>query len=362
MTEGLRLDHLIRRAVAEGVAPAIAFAVGRGDGVPHTWYGGRHWPAADAPATSVRTVFDLASLTKPLTTTLWCLRLVEAGELSLDWPIGRLVEVTDRALRNAPIWRLLSHTAGLPAHRAYYRGLGPSVLQTGRFGDARRAVRRMLLGTALECPPGQAEIYSDLGFLLLEMVCEVADRPLAAAWSSLPGHGSQALHFRPLPAEPAPCCAATERCPWRKRLLVGEVHDDNCWTMGGVGGHAGLFGTLEQVYALSRRFLGLVRGQDTGLGISPELARHAVARERMHPAGTRVLGWDTPTPGASTSGRCFGRRSIGHLGFTGTSVWMDPDADVVMVLLTNRVCPSRENPALRPLRPQLHDAAWSVAS
>lgn len=359
MTASLRLDHMLRQAVAEGVAPAIAFAVGEGDAPPSAWYAGHHTPDSALP-TSSATRFDLASLTKPLTTTLWCLRLVEQGALQLDDPIGRHVEVEDAQLASTPVWRLLNHTSGLPAYRPYYQGLGPNVARSGRHADARRALRRMLRATPLEETPGHVERYSDLGYLLLELVCEAADAPLDAVWPTLPHHGPDAIHFVPLPTgiDPTPY-AATEDCPWRGRLLRGEVHDDNCWTIGGIGGHAGGFATLPQVYALAADFLALARGRDRDLGVSPELLQRSVDRRWMHPQGTRVLGWDTPTPGASTSGRHFGRRSIGHLGFTGTSVWIDLEAEVVMVLLTNRVCPNRDNPRVRDFRPRIHDAAWA---
>jgi CubicO group peptidase (beta-lactamase class C family) len=140
------------------------------------------------------------------------------------------------------------------------------------------------------------------------------------------------------------------------------VHDDNCWMMGGVAGHAGLFGHLSAVHEAVCSWMNAIKGsEDHGLGISTGLIRKSVDHGWMHAEGSRVLGWDTPSPGASTSGRFFGPESIGHLGFTGTSVWMDPQEEVVITLLTNRVCPSRENWGIRRLRPALHDAAWEWA-
>ncbi len=303
------------------------------------------------------TVFDLASLTKPLTTHLWCLRLASEGRLDLEAPIGRWLRDLHPALAACPLWRLLNHTTGLPAHREYYAGLGPRVLQTGRHASALIALRRMLHSIEPEQPCGAGEIYSDLGFLLLEEVCERVDGPLRDRWSSLPGHGPDALRFRLLPAEPDATYAATELCPWRGRLLMGEVHDDNCWTMGGVAGHAGLFGSLGAVHDAGLQWLRAAQGDAAPLDLDPSVVAWSLDRRRAHPRGTRVLGWDTPTPGASTSGSHFGRRSIGHLGFTGTSLWIDPDAEIVVTLLTNRVCPTRSNERLRPFRPALHDAA-----
>lgn len=365
MSERLRVDHLVRQAVAEGVAPAIALAGFCGDAPAEVWCAGTTG-APDAvprepPPLAGRTYFDLASLTKPLTTATWCLQLVDSGRLSLDEPIGGRVAVSDRALAATPVSRLLNHTTGLPAHREYYRGLGPFVARGRDHGSANRQVRRMLHACALETPPGHRETYSDLGFLLLEDVCAAASAPLAEVWRTLPFHGDDALHFRPLPATREPtACAPTERCPWRGALLRGEVHDDNCWTLGGIAGHAGLFGTLDDVVAFARAVLDAWHGRTTALGISPDLLRFATSPRWMHPQGTRVLGWDTPTPGASSAGQSFGRRSIGHLGFTGTSVWLDLEREVGIVLLTNRVCPSRDNVRIRAFRPTIHDAVWAL--
>lgn len=362
MSAALRIEQMMRAAVAEGVAPAIAFAVSAADAPPHRFFAGRHLPGDGEPTTAA-TVFDLASLTKPLSTTLWALRLVEAGRLSLDDALGQHCALDDPQLAASPLWRLLSHTSGLPAHREYFRGLGASVLRTGAFVRARSALRRMLGATTPVAAPGERELYSDLGYLLLEAICEGVDAPLAAVWPTLPGHGADALHFRPLvgsaPA-PDPRCAATEQCPWRGRWLQGEVHDENAWTIGGVAGHAGLFGTLDAVHAAGRAWLDALRGRDGALGLSSALARAATHRRWMHPRGTRVLGWDTPTPGRSSAGRHFGAHAIGHLGFTGTSLWIDPEAEVVMVLLTNRVCPTRTHTAIQALRPALHDAGWAL--
>lgn len=360
MIERLRIGQMLRAAVADGVAPAIAFSVSRGEAPPQYWFAGREGPEAEADPVSATTRFDLASLTKPLTTATWVLQQVEHGRLELDDAVGAHLEISEEALARVPIWRLLNHTAGLPAHRRYFTGLGPSVRQSGGFERARGALRRMLCHTALDREPGADEVYSDLGFLLLEWIAERVDLTLTRRWPDLPGHGPTALHFRPSaePPPPAPGYAPTERCALRGRLVRGQAHDENAWVIGGVAGHAGAFGTIGAVHHMGRLWLRTLAGDGRALNISPELAREAVNRKWMHPRGTRILGWDTPTPGRSSAGQHFGRRAIGHLGFTGTSIWMDPEADVVMVLLTNRISPSRDNPGIRRLRPALHDAAW----
>lgn len=346
---------MLKRAHAEGVAPALAFGIARADAVVLTEYVGR--THADGVAVTDETVFDLASLTKPLTTTLWFWHTRPL--LALDTPIGEAVPVGDPRLAETPVWRLLNHSAGLPAHRPFFEGLGRSVLQSGRHAAAKRTIRRMIAQMPLEAAPGAREIYSDLGFLLLEQICEAVSGPLGDLWADLPGHGPDALHFRPLPApSDVTGYAATETCGWRGRRIQGEVHDDNCWTMGGVGGHAGLFGTLDATLRAGQAWLRAARGDGSALKLADDVVPMSLGARWRTALGARVLGWDTPAPVGSTAGSRFGRRAFGHLGFTGTSMWIDPEADVVMVLLTNRVCPSRDNLGIRWLRPQIHDAAW----
>lgn len=384
----------MRKAIAERVAPAIAFGLATStDVVLREWAGqtlpsnlatrpahpGQAHPVQTHPISArpagAETVFDLASLTKPLTTTLWFWHLHAAGRIELETPIGDVLPVADKRLAECPAWRLLTHTSGLGAHRSFYEGLGGAVRLSPTpklaHAAARRTIRRMILGSELDAAPGAREVYSDLGYLLLEHLCEAISTPLDAVWPDLPGHGTDALHMRPLPIDaahenrpenkpeiPAESYAATEYSPWRGRLLQGEVHDDNCWTLGGIGGHAGLFGTLDATLSAAQAWLRAARGDGAGLGLTDEVVPMSLASRWRHPLGGRVLGWDTPAPVGSTAGSQFGRRSFGHLGFTGTSIWIDPDADVAMVLLTNRVCPSRDATGIRWLRPQLHDAAW----
>ena len=163
----------------------------------------------------------------------------------------------------------------------------------------------------------------------------------------------------PAPAIAAAEIAATEDCPWRRKILCGEVHDDNAYAMGGVAGHAGLFSSAPDVHRFIR-FLGRCR-----TGAEPDFLPAAVVREfleaeRPLPGQTHVLGWDTPSPEGSSSGRHFSARTVGHLGFTGTSIWWDLERDVHVVFLTNRVHPSRDNDAIRQFRPLVHDAVMEA--
>jgi CubicO group peptidase (beta-lactamase class C family) len=366
MSAWLRVEQQARGAVGEGVTPALAFRVVRRDAVEYTLDCGRLGAETDALPASPDTVFDLASLTKPLTTWLWALQALERGLLGLDTRIGDVLTVADQALARCEVNRLLTHTSGLPAHRAYFHGLLPWVRATRDFSGVAETVRRMVRRTPLEQPPGEREVYSDVGFLLLENVLETLDRPLWRTWPTLPLHGPSALHFRPLiplPGGTLPALsrvAATERSEVRGGFMRGEVHDENAWTLGGVAGHAGLFGTADDVVAFGRAVLDTWHGRGEPLGIPVARLREAFSPRWLHPRGTRVLGWDTPSPGTSSAGHRFGKGTVGHLGFTGTSIWIDLDAEVLMVLLTNRVCPSRDDIRIRKLRPILHDAAWEA--
>ena len=208
--------------------------------------------------------------------------------------------------------------------------------------------------------PQIIELYSDLGFMMLRNVCEAIGDDLQQSWSSLPGHSIDKLHYRPLPAPNGDSnYVATEYCPWRKRLLQGQVHDDNAWAMGGVCGHAGLFGNVTSVYSAARQWASCHAGKPNNLGISPKVVTDAFVDGHLRRVGSRYLGWDRRTPGKSTSGTRFSEASYGHLGFTGTSIWNDPVEDVTIVLLTNRVCPTRSNSKIRQFRPMIHDLVWT---
>ncbi|MEE2786640.1 MAG: serine hydrolase [Myxococcota bacterium] len=354
-----QITQRMRTAVQMGVAPAIALGVTSSQGQPQTWYEGRLRHDPDSEACDENTIFDLASLTKPLTTTMAALTKIADGTLDWETEIGSILPVASDRLARCPVWRLMNHTAGLPAHRRYYEGLGKASLHQKSYADARAMVHRMVLNTALECAPGSREIYSDLSYLALSQCLRSAGFDLQTQWSSLPLHSDDQLHFRALETPlSSGTYAATEHCPWRGRELVGEVHDDNCWTIGGIGGHAGLFGTLDTVLEFGRMWLKTLRGQSTDCPIPGEIMRRSVSWRWMHARGTRVLGWDSPTPGRSSAGRHLSRSAIGHLGYTGTSIWIDPVHDCVIVLLTNRVCPDRSDIRIRQLRPKLHNLTF----
>jgi len=312
--------------------------------------------------------YDLASLTKPLATTMALLCLLADNRISLTTTLAGLLERDVPADKQAiTLEMLLGHRAGLPAWRPYYEEL-----RRHRWPERRHLLERLILSESLVATPGATEIYSDLGFMLLGWIVEKKaamplDRLLLERMYAPLGIGEKLFFNRtkPEPDISSPqkgvfqqtvrqgCYVPTENCPWRGRLLTGEVHADNAWTMGGVAGHAGLFGTIEAVLRLTQVLLRAWRGEKGLPGI-----RSADLRQFLDygmEEGGRALGFDRPSAENSSTGRFFSRRSVGHLGFTGTSFWIDPEQNLVAVLLTNRVIYGRENGKIKNFRPVFHD-------
>ncbi len=350
--------------VADGVFPGGALLVrARGETVHASFHGRRSLQPADGPVDR-DTCFDLASLTKVLVTTPLALLSVQQGRLALDEPAQRALDgYTGRGREAITVRMLLDHSSGLAAWRPYYEGVrsveGGAWLATAK---GQEAVRRMVMAETPEAPPGLRALYSDLNFILLDAILErlngVPADILFSEWLAGP-LGLANLFFvdlkspaRATGARQGRVFAATERCLWRGRTLVGEVHDDNAYAMGGVSGHAGLFGAIHDVAAVADAWLASFLGR--GGPFERRLVERFWRRSEV-PDSTRTLGFDTPSPHASQAGGRFGPRTVGHLGFTGTSLWIDPDRELIVVLLTNRVHPTRENDAIRRFRPGLHE-------
>jgi len=291
----------------------------------------------DAPV-SGETIYDLASLTKVLCTATLALELVAQGALDLEDGVRKWCPVWTGIDRHAVTVRhLLEHASGLPAHARYFERL-----QGGASFEGAIATE------PLEYVPGTSSLYSDLGFILLGFILERAGgAPLDVQFdrwraSSI---GDAALRFHP-PAEWLPRIAPTEHDSWRGRLLRGEVHDENAYALGGVAGHAGLFGTAAAVGACARWWM--------QQAIRTPTAAQFLRRGRT-PESSRALGWDTMLR-SSSCGTRMTASAAGHTGFSGTSLWIDPGSDRYVVCLTNRVHPSREGDAMTRVRPAIHDA------
>ena len=358
------IHEAMSKAIDEGVFPgAVLLVEARDKVVLFEAYGYAALVPTPVPMTR-DTVFDVASLTKPLITATLILLLVAEGRIALDEPISASLPSWNSGPKaGVTVRHLLTHTSGLPAWRPFFQQLDPAIVTTAE-GKARliKAVER----EPLENRPGAVSRYSDLGFILLGSLIErEADqsldrvaaeriiRPLglhSTGYLPVGDHASQTrIHGRRI--------AATESCQWRGRLLRGEVHDENAYAMGGVSGHAGLFADAQDVHRLVRAW----RAGRTGempFGPAP-LVEEFLTRQQRIGNGGWALGWTVRTE-PSTSGRYFSPRSFGHLGFTGTSIWVDPEADLTVILLTNRVHPSRANEALATFRPAIHDVIYEA--
>lgn len=304
------------------------------------------------------TLFDLASLTKPLCTLLGMLNLMEMNIISWDDDINALLGTKKAEFsKKIKIEHLLSHSSGLRSYAPFYKNFKPIL---------NKANKRKLINTVLkekpEYPPGEKCIYSDLGYMLLGEIIEKAsgkrlDEYFASAISR-PLSLEKQLMFRPLDAtkqSETGNIAATQNCPWRKRLLQGEVDDEHCWLMNGVAGHAGLFGSVKGVLDINVHILNQLQGRKQVFTFGPLLQR---ALTRRYAGQSWRLGFDTPTQPGSSAGEYISAQSVGHLGFTGTSFWIDPDKDMVVAVLTNRVYPTRENNRIKEFRRQLHDTIF----
>ncbi len=333
---------VIKAGLADRAFPAAAVSVGRAAGAQWEQAFGRLSYDDSAPECTANTIFDLASLTKVICTASVAMRLHEQGCLDLDAPVASVLpEWRDNDKRTVTIRQLLDHSSGLPAHHRIWTE-----------ASGREAYRRSIAALALERAPGTASVYSDCGFMSLGFVLEeVGEATLDRQFDALVGDSFGPLRFLP-PEEWRDRTAPTEFDAWRGRLIQGEVHDENAAALGGVAAHAGLFGSAAAVGAFARLVLHTFR-QPTRLA-RPE-TMHLFAAKTGVPGSSRALAWDTALP-TSSSGTRMSARAIGHTGFTGTSLWIDPARDLYAVLLTNRVHPTRANELLRPLRARFHDA------
>ena len=340
------VDRAVLRGIEVGGFPGASVVVGRrGYAVIKRGYGALSW-AGDAPAVDEHTIYDLASLTKVIATTTAVMVLYDEGKIDLDAPVRAYVPAFSGGGRErVTVRHLLTHRSGLPAGRDLWRSAsGPA--------DARR----MVLETPIYCRPGDCFEYSDLGADVLGFVVEaVAGQRLDTFLDQrvFGPLGMTDTYFRPSPTL-RPRIAPTEVTPPRGYPLRGEVHDENAYALGGIVGHAGLFSTAADLSVFATMMLN--GGQYNGVRV---VADSTVRTFTRRAAGTRALGWDT-CDGNGGCGALMGANAYGHTGYTGTSIWIDPERDMFVVLLTNRVHASRaRQPAkvISDVRADLADAA-----
>ena len=359
------LRRLALGAINDRVIPGLVMAVGQAGQVRLLEaFGQRQIEPEPAPAT-VDTVYDLASLTKAVVTSLLIMKGVEEGLLHLDRPLGDHLEL----LQDRPevtLRRVLAHAGGFPAHRKFYES---GLIKVAPSQANRAAIVQMAVTEPLAYPPGSKSIYSDLGFILLGALI---DQAMSARLDALAERlifqplGLSSLGFVDLVAGHSAAqfrghdVAPTERCPVRGRLVVGEVHDLNAFAMGGIAGHAGLFGGIQDVLRLACVLCAAYHGR--GIDGGDPFVQPEVLHEFWQPAGipgsTWRLGWYGPSAQGSLAGDLISRHAVGHLSFTGCSLWIDPEQEICVAVLTNRIHPEvRDDPRFRALRPALHDAA-----
>jgi len=342
------VDRVLERAIADSAFPGAYAIVGTSNGILAERGVGRLDWAADSPAPTAHTLWDLASLTKVVGMTSAVMQLVEQGRVSLDAPVQRyLPDWTGPGKQAVTIRHLLTHTAGLPAFKQYYKE-----------ATSPAEARRLFFATPLDTTPGSRMVYSDIGAWLLGQVVERVsgqslDRYLdARVFAPL---GMRETRYRP-PASERSRIAPTEVDPWRGRKVHGEVHDENAFALGGVSAHAGIFSSAHDLALLARAYLN--EGQLDGARVfAPTTVR--LFTMRADSGSSRALGWDMAT-GRNSAGRRMSSRAFGHTGFTGTSFWVDPAHDVFVILLSNRVNPSRENTKIGGVRVALADAVMAA--
>ncbi len=350
-----KLDLIITNALRNGVftACSVGFSIRTQQGVVrdiHSW--GNTDSGNDGKKVVKTTFFDMASLTKPIVTVFCLLTLIEEKKICLEDTLSHYLGTAcpfDK--KKIKIIELLSHSSGLPAHKPYYKKLINYPL-----AKRNKKIIEWVLEEKLCCQPAEKALYSDLGFILLGYVIEkISGEKLDSYWRrkiAVPLKLEKSLFFSNKKAFNNKNYAVTGNCVWSKKKLCGIVHDDNCRSLGGVAGHAGLFGNAEGLLSFCEHLIEQFKGRRHHPAYSSSsLLRFSEKRE----GSSWALGFDTPTPGQSSSGNYFSKQSIGHLGFTGTSFWIDLQRDIAVIILTNRVCCGENTEKIKELRPVVHD-------
>jgi CubicO group peptidase (beta-lactamase class C family) len=365
------VQSALDQAVAEGVFPGAVLAVQHG-GRPVVYFStGRLATVPQGPSVTPSTTYDLASLTKPLATVTSLAILIQNGRCRLDDRVAdHLPTCADTSIGSATLRHLLTHASGLPGWRGYYERLsadGRIPASNEERVVAKQSMLSLIQSEALVYERGTRSLYSDLGFMLLGFVIEQSsgqslnaffqDRIVAFLKGVQLGFVFQEglQEFLQRMTEQEGGVAPTEVDPWRGRLLRGEVHDENAAALGGEAGHAGLFGTAAAVLAITDVWMRAYHGRPALL--APDLVREFTRRQNQAGPSSWALGWDTPSV-PSSAGRHFSAGSFGHLGYSGTSIWVDPEQELAVVLLSNRVHPTRKNEAIREFRPLIHDLVY----
>lgn len=341
------IDRVVRRGMTAGGYPGASVVIGRrGAAVFQKGYGHLGWTATSPSVDADRTIYDLASLTKVVGTTTAAMILFDEGRLDLDSPVSRYIPEFGGGTRDlVTVRHLLTHRSGLPAGRELWR-----------IASSASHARQIVLSTPLACPPGACFIYSDLGADVLGWVVEAVSGLRLDMYLTervFKPLGMNDTYFNP-PDSVRHRIAPTEVAPPRGYPVRGEVHDENAFALGGVAGHAGLFSTAADLAVFAQMMLNGGSYDDVRI-----VSDSTVALFTKRAAGTRALGWDT-ADGQGGSGEYLTEAAYGHTGFTGTSMWIDPEREMFVVLLTNRVHAARArrpSKVISDVRADLADAA-----
>lgn len=367
---GGRIFVKVEKAIAEKLFTALSLIISISDRVLIEFHLGHE--EEGGKALTPEHFFDLASLTKPIVTATAFMKFCSDGVVSLDDPLSRFFprSLIHPELRSVPLWAILSHAGGWKDYAPFYRDLMPTVDVTcAGISPERR--KDYLLKALLEQPPAYKPLkafqYSDLGYILAGFILEeIAGMSLDTLWERLAQdlgvhekllYFSASSDFQRNGITTPYRVVSTGWCEWRRRWLKGEVHDENCFAMSGVAGHAGLFGTARAVSKWLGKLFITWRGVSPDVPIKQDVIRHFWERKREVPGSTWAVGFDTPSPHGSTAGRFFSPTSVGHLGFTGTSFWLDLNDGFSVVLLTNRVYYPGTKERMRRFREEIHDLA-----
>jgi serine-type D-Ala-D-Ala carboxypeptidase len=361
------VTEFLDSVVASGAAPGAVLAIAH-DGQRFV-YGSGQLGADEPGSPGAATIYDLASLTKVVGLVTGAMLAVDEGKLELDAPVQQyLPAFAGAGKERVTVRMLLAHASGLPAWRPLFRE-----------ARSRTEVFTLVDTMPLSSVPGTVEVYSDLGVIILTQVLETIYHQRLDSLLERRVFGPLGMSetgYLPGAAQ-RDRIAPTEMDPWRGRMLRGEVQDENAALMDGVSGHAGLFSSAEDLLTFAEWVLEQADGRTGGQAvrrsesftefnqppdrptIRPSVLQEFTRRQNLVPGSSRALGWDTPSPGGSAGSR-LSPRSFGHTGFTGTSLWIDPERHLAIILLSNRVNPTRNNPRWAPVRAQVADLVMAT--
>jgi CubicO group peptidase (beta-lactamase class C family) len=340
---------VLKDAIVGGAFPGASIAITLAGRLLGLKAFGQFTYEPDSPIVTTDTLFDLASLTKVIATTTMAMILYERGALDLDTPVVQIVpEFRGIDVRRAEITlcMLLAHSSGLPAYEKLFLR-----------AHTKEALLAAVFGTPLTADPGTKIVYSDIGFILLGVALErIAGEPLDRfAQREIFGPcGMARATFNPPIAMRSAVPPTVDDKTFRHRVVQGEVNDENASVMGGAAPHAGVFSTAADIALFAHNLL-----YATALRVRPEAVSLFTRRETAPPGTSRALGWDTPSP-PSQAGQYFSQNSFGHLGYTGTSLWIDADRGISITLLTNRTWPDATRQQIKAVRPEFYDAVMEV--